>query len=153
MTTVYIGPYLVIPNQQQCGVDHHRQCINSCDTDVTKNYCGECGHKIIIVETPRTIKCSPNIYDLADCWEDTMTCPTYGQNHPNGDVWLPNNRCAGTRIYNGEESIFVPKQINSINVGKELINAQATYGAFVQAVKDTFKIDPVWEYGIFVYGY
>lgn len=151
MTTVYIGPYLVIPNQQECGVNHHRQCINSCDTDVTKNFCGECGHKIIIVETPRTIKCSPSIHDLDTCWDDTLYCPTYGQNHPNGDVWLPNNRGFGTRIYNGEEDGFVPTPFSSINVEQELMNAKVNYGAFVQAVKDTFKIDPVWEYGIFVY--
>lgn len=154
MTRLYIGPYLVIPPTSRQVVTRERVCSNHCDAPAVAlpaKFCGNCGAAIVEQEVPREVVAPLDIYALARKWTDYMSRPQYGQNHPNGDIWLPNHQGHGIFLNRGAEDSFVPRELASIDSAAMVQKAQTYYAAFLAALKADFGIEPQWEVGIVAY--
>jgi len=154
MTTIYIGPYLVIPPAPRKTMSRQRVCSNHCDTPAIARpakFCGNCGGAVVEQEVPVEVVEPLPLRELADKWTDYMSRPEYGQNHPNGDIWLPNHGGHGIRLGRGAEDGFAPLALAAIDGAAMLAKAQRYFDAFVSALKSDFGIEPVWEVGVVAY--
>jgi hypothetical protein len=80
-----------------------------------------------------------------------MHCPEYGQNHPKGEMWLPNHSGHGITLEPDTEDGFTPVLFSTIDGAAMLEKAQRFYGEFVDALKNDFDIEPRWEVGLVAY--
>lgn len=154
MTTIYIGPYLVIPATPRLEKTLQRVCLKGCAAPAVARpakFCGNCGAPIVEQEVPREVVAPLSISVLARKWTDYMTRPEYGQNHPNGDIWLPNHRGHGMYLHRGAEDSFTPLSLASIDGTAMLRKAQVYYADFLAELKADFGIEPSWEVGIVAY--
>lgn len=156
MTTVYIGPYLVIPPLVWPTTKTARVCAGDCAHPVVSpraKFCGNCGSEIRDTSTQvEELKPLP-IHALADKWTDFMFCPPYGQLHPKGAIWLPNRGRHGIKLDRGAEFEHVPLALTALDGPAMLENAERAYAAFVAALNADFNITPCWEVGLIAYGH
>ncbi|MBU9200236.1 hypothetical protein KTD31_02295 [Burkholderia multivorans] len=154
MTVTYIGPYLVIPPTKSVYMKPVRNCANHCSVPgiaPPARFCSNCGGAVLITETPvEEVKPLP-ITKLADSWTDWMFRPEYGQNHPRGDIWLPNRGRHGLAFHRGDEDRFVPRALDTLDAAAMLAGAQLEFYPLVNALKRDFGIEAFWEVGIFAY--
>jgi hypothetical protein len=154
MTVIYVGPYLVIPPVRSVFTKPARSCANHCDAPVIAppaRFCGNCGGAVLTRDTPVEEVKPLRITRLADTWTDWMFCPEYGQNHPRGDVWLPNRGQHGLAFHRGAEDRFVPRALETLDTAAMLTDVELEFYPFVNALRRDFGIDPLWEVGIFAY--
>lgn len=156
MTSIYIGPYLVIPPVTQTTHPLRRRCSNQCaapalGSGTAAKYCANCGGLIVAETKPETRTKPLSLNALADKWTDYMYCPEYGQNHPKGDIWLPNHGSHGVRVHRGAEDDFIPIRLSALDGAAMLEHAERAYGKFVEALKADFGIEPFWEVGVVAY--
>lgn len=155
MTTIYIGPYLVIPPSPQEKQQRQRSCESKCaapNVGYSAKFCANCGGKVVETAVPVKVTEPLNIRSLADKWTDFMHCPEYGQNHRKGDIWLPNRRGSpGLTLSRGCEDVFTPVELASMHPAILQAEAEKQYGDFVDALKADFGIEPFWEVGIVAY--
>jgi len=154
MTTIYIGPYLVIPPMATTRNAHTRECSNHCSApliDKPLKFCGHCGGAVVEKSEPVEEVKPLSIMELDRKWEDFMFCPYYGQNHPKGNMWLPNRGNHGMSFEQGSEDEFTPMRLADIDGSAMLEKAQRAYEKFVDALKQDFGIEPFWEVGVVAY--
>lgn len=154
MTTIFIGPYLVIPPRRVVSNKRERVCSNHCATPLIakpSSFCANCGGAVLDLDVPVEEVKPLSIMDLDRKWEDFMFCPYYGQNHPKGDMWLPNRGQHGMSFERGSEDAFIPVQLANIDGAGMLDKAQRAYEKFVDALKKDFDIEPFWEVGVVAY--
>lgn len=154
MTTIYVGPYLVVPAVKQTRISHERVCSNSCDAPAVNapaKFCGNCGGAVLDKDVPvEEVKPLP-IHALDRRWTDVMACPEYGQRHPKGSIWLPNRGNHGMSFARGSEDVYTPVQLSAINADAMLLKAEKAHAAFVDMLKKDFGANPFWEVGIIAY--
>jgi hypothetical protein len=151
MTTVYIGPYLVIPPTPRQTMSRERVCSKHCDAPAVARpakFCGNCGGVVIEQDVPVEVVEPLPLDELPQKWTDYMSRPEYGQKHPKGDIWLPNQRGHGIRLDRGSEDVFVPITLASIDGDAMLETAKRYYDGFLTALKADYGIEPVWEVGV-----
>lgn len=157
MTTIYIGPYLVVPPSNQVTQQSHRQCSNQCDAPSISSsgkFCANCGGAITLAHDTVS-KFEPiAIHKLADKWTDFMFCPEHGTRHPKGSIWLPNLKGSpGLHLSSDNAAGDVAEPIALSTMHPALLQAQAAaqYLTFVAALTLDFGIEPFWEVGIVTY--
>jgi hypothetical protein len=154
MTTVYVGPYLVIPAVKMKSISHERVCSNNCDApafNAPAKFCANCGGAIVDKDVPgEEVKPLP-IFELDRRWTDVMSCPEYGQRHPKGSIWLPNRSNYGFRFDRGSEDSYTPIQLSAIDADAMLQKAEGAHAAFVAMLQKDFGAKPFWEVGIIAY--
>lgn len=154
MTTIYIGPYMVIPAGPRQTVSRVRVCANHCDAPAIgrpAKFCGNCGAAVIEQDVPVEVVEPLPLRELADKWTDYVACPEYGRNHPRGHIWLPNHGGHGIRLEDGAEDDFVPLALSDIDSVAMLAKAKRYYEAFVAALKADFNVETFWEVGVVAY--
>jgi hypothetical protein len=154
MTTIYIGPYLVIPAAPRASTVPTRECSNHCGApaiDKPAKFCGNCGGAVLETKVP-VVEVKPvPIQSLDRKWEDFMFSPEYGQRHPKGDMWLPNLGGHGILLERGAEDSFTPVLLADLDSNAMLEKAQRAFGKLVEALKEDFGIEPFWEVGVVAY--
>jgi hypothetical protein len=154
MTTIYIGPYLVIPPAQLTSTARKRVCSNHCAKPAIERpakFCSNCGGAVVDeAVVSEEVKPLP-ITKLDARWEDVMWRPEYGQRHPKGDIWLPNRGRIGTTYGHGSEDSYKPLALTDVDSHAMLTKAQNQYDAFVTALRHDFGIAPFWEVGVIAY--
>lgn len=154
MTTIYIGPYLVIPPTRMLTSRLNRACSNHCDKPAIESparFCANCGGAVVEDYVPVDEVKTLSIVKLDHRWTDFMFRPYYGQHHPKGDMWLPNQGQHGMSFERGSEEDFVPVPLASIDGAAMLDKAQRAYEKFVEALKKDFGVEAFWEVGIIAY--
>jgi hypothetical protein len=153
-TTIYLGPYLVIPPTTMKSISPERECSNHCDAPAVyppAKFCGNCGGAVSWVNAPIEEVKPLSIMELDRKWEDFMFRPEYGQRHPGGDMWLPNRGKHGISFDRGSHESFTPVLLADLDGDAMLRKAQRDYGGFVSALKKDFGVDAFWEVGIVAY--
>lgn len=151
---VYLGPYLVIPPSQHARMHTNRSCTNRCAMPAigkSAKFCSSCGGAVLEEQKPVIERRPTSINQLPAEWTDFMFSPEYGQNHPLGDVWLPNQRGFGLHIGRSDVDQFVPRPLENLDVDVMLAKATGHYSGLVQYLIDEFGVTPFWEVGVVAY--
>lgn len=156
MTIIYIGPYLVIPPTRVVSNKLERVCSNHCDKPAIARpakFCANCGGAVAEQNVPIEEVKPLCISKLEGRWLDALARPEYGQRHPKGDVWLPNQGRHGIRLDRGSEDSFTPLLLADIDGEAMLKKAQSQYAEIVAALKADFGVEAFWEVGVMAYAY
>lgn len=154
MTTIYIGPFLVIPKTPWSSTSRERVCSNHCAAPIVAKpakFCANCGGEVLEPESPIEVTEPLPLHLLPRQWTDFMWRPEYGQHHPKGDIWLPNRGNYGIKLSRGSEDVFTPRQLSTIDGQALLDKASRDHAEFVAAVTEQFDAKPFWEVGIVAY--
>ena len=154
MTTVYIGPYLVIPPTPRQTTSLQRVCANRCDSPAIARpakFCANCGGAVVEETVPVEVVGPLPIQALAMKWTDYVFRPEHGQRHPGGDMWLPNHGGHGVSLSRGSEDTFAPLQLAALDGAAMLEKASVYYAGFLAALKADHGVEPRWEVGVVAY--
>lgn len=69
------------------------------------------------------------------------------QNHPEGDIWLPNHSGFGMYLTAHE----APISLESLERNGILAKTQTYYESFVSSLRNTHSIEARWDFGIVVF--